>query len=199
MVFFDFRFVPRLAHYRARGDTRPYILDFIRWIPYEKEMVAPLEIAPSYLEEQLESIKKTVDTEPVDAELIMENHVPVVNEGKNGVSLDIRRSREIVLTYVEAGRYEQIPLSADKIRPAVTEEDLPDFTQRLAYYETPLDLLELLMEKLKLSTPKRMDVRQSFILPMKGLPFHNGDVDLESGNIRFTGDIRIYGNVMEGI
>ena len=28
---------------------------------------------------------------------------------------------------------------------------------------------------------------------------HNGNVDLESGNIRFSGDVRIYGNVMEGM
>ena len=28
---------------------------------------------------------------------------------------------------------------------------------------------------------------------------HNGDVNMESGNIRFNGDIRIFGNVMEGM
>ncbi len=28
---------------------------------------------------------------------------------------------------------------------------------------------------------------------------HNGDVDLESGNIRFNGDVRIYGNIQEGM
>ncbi|MEW5921291.1 MAG: FapA family protein [Bacillota bacterium] len=31
------------------------------------------------------------------------------------------------------------------------------------------------------------------------LLLHNGDVNLESGNLRFTGDIRIFGNVMEGM
>jgi len=125
---------------RSGEKSAGYDLNFIRWFPQEKHLFAPMEIAPSYLEQQLDGIKQAVDKEPVDAELTIENYLPDIKEEKKGVFLDRQQSQESILKHVRQGQYQQIPLIVKKTAPQVTEEDLPDFSQRLAYYETPLDL-----------------------------------------------------------
>ncbi len=118
----------------------PHWGDFIRWFPRETELTATLEVAPSYLEMQLKQIKQKIDTAAVDAELSMENQVPVVRREVEGVRLDVQRSLETILTHLQDSQQEEIPLQVERLRPAVTAEDLPDYSQRLAYATTLLDL-----------------------------------------------------------
>lgn len=99
----------------------------------------PLTISPSYLREKLDALREDVDREPENARLVIENGIPLCLEEKTGAAINFRQSRKTVEEYLRRGELEGIPLQVDVILPRITRNDLPDFSQCLGSYETPLD------------------------------------------------------------
>lgn len=113
--------------------------NIIRWVPASQSLEVPLTISSSYLREKLDALREDVDREPENARLVIENGIPLCLEEKTGAVINSWQSRKAVEKYLRRGELEGIPLQVDVILPQITRNDLPDFSQCLAAYGTPLD------------------------------------------------------------
>ncbi len=114
-------------------------LNVVRWLPYRQSLEVPLVVSSSYLQKELEALREYIDREPENASFVIEKGTPLYLEDKPGAKLNIAESKRVIDEYLRQGRLEYIPLHVSIILPQVTREHLPDFSECLASYETPLD------------------------------------------------------------
>lgn len=136
VIFFDLKNqIEQAFLYGERQD----LFDVVRWSPNERSIHVYLEIDSTFLEEGIDGFRPLIDRDPVDAELIIQRGVPFVRASKLGYALDLKPSLENVRQAVRQGEFQKIPLIVEIIEPEVSEEDIPDFSYRRAFYKTSLD------------------------------------------------------------
>lgn len=115
-------------------------LNAVRWRPARQSVEAPVAVSSSYLLRELKALREYIDREPEDAALIIENGAPFYREEKEGTKLNVLETKAFIEEHLRQGKLEQIPLRVDTVSPRITKEHLPNFSQCLALYKTPLDV-----------------------------------------------------------
>lgn len=128
--------------------------NLLRFVPHRSSLKLSFQVCTDYLLEIMERLRNKIEKDVKNARLDIVEGVPVVTEEELGRSLNVIESLHLTEEYLKNGVFEDIPLKVEIVEPRVKSEDFPDFSQKLAAYETPLDNNENRRKNIKLASQK---------------------------------------------
>ena len=113
--------------------------NLLRFVPHRSSLNLSFQVSTDYLLGIMERLRDKIERDVKNARLDIVEGVPIITEEELGRSLKVIESLHLTEEYLKNGVFEDIPLKVEIVEPLVKSEDFPDFSQKLAAYETPLN------------------------------------------------------------